>query len=550
MDNSTQQTETTTTKNAPVITTLEMRRLKERIEKLNINWTDEHEAEIKRLGEQIAVIAIKLTSLGLPKSSTEKLFADEMASWTPSFNFRWNDDKNNLKEMAKIPLAIMRAFREEYTHVLNDRGAQTSLFDGEAPRELTKAQKKAWSNYYNLAPDARRLWLLTTASFLNLVHKNIEDMLSKTPQRELRTKTRIDTPICDLFPKMLSTPTREGIRNALSSVAGCGAYLQSAGKDVRSIGEWGIRQGRFFIAGEGRAAEEQDLEELVKTGKIKADDTVLMAAFYSFCWNRYEETGESGEVTVYAPDFMRYIGALPKDKTRQKNPGHAHGANALRIKDFAERAASLNNLIGVLPGKGIYAAFLFKEHDKEKNTITFESPYFDRLIEDARRQRLALEEKAKEAKKAKKKVPLVLPENAYLVDPSIVTARNTVAVVNVFNIVRLIETAGPNNTPHITYKNLIKQNPDLSKRIEESANPAVLLKRVFVKTWEYLEKYTTLKEKYPTIVFPNKSTYPTMRTLNDVVSFPHASEEMSGKCDDHNTSHRGKSRSVAKKNSK
>lgn len=428
-------------------------------------------------------------------------------------------------------VALIEAFPEELYNALSDGGEQSSLFPDE---DKTPAKARIWRRHTDKPADIRRLEILAQRALLEAAEYEIDAWITPAPQRNPRTKTRAGGNLCDDYPTWLAIPTREGIRNALSCIAGSGAYLQNAGQDVQSIGELAIRQGRFFIAGEGRAAEERDLEELVEDGKIKAEDTALMAAFYSFCWNRYEETGESGEAIVYAPDFMRYIGALPpKDKALRKSAEHSiRGASNAEIKKTVQRASALNKLIGVLPGKGIYAAFLFKGYDEDKNTIAFESPYIDRIIEDAKQRRARLEAEANKAKKAKKHAPGIPPENAYLIKSAIVSAKNAVAVNNVFNIVRLIETAGADNVPHITYRNLIKQNPELCERIKNSTNCAQLLKRVFVTTWKYLEKYTRLKEKYPTIEIPDNNAYPTMRTLDEVIRFPHPSateDKMSAK---------------------
>lgn len=519
----------------------DMQRLKDEVQAIRVAypWGPEYDAEL-----------LRLIDVCREKHSYRSFLAEfNKNEWFDSLRRGGFYAPSDTIAYIAYAVAFINAHLGDLRNVLADRGEQGTLFTTEEETPPEKA--RMWRRYQDKPADVRRLELLAQRVLLEAAESEIDAWLTpNAPRRNLRTKSRAGAEVCSLFSTLLATPTREGARNALSCIAGSGAYLQNARQDVKNIGELAIRQGRFFIAGEGRAAEERDLEELVEDGKIKAEDTVLMAAFYSVCWARYEEKGEFGEITVYAPDFMRYIGALPKDKAQQKKIKHnLRGASTAGIEKFVQRAASLNNLIGVLPGKGLYAAFLLKNYDKEKNTITFESPYIDRIIEDAKRQRLALEEKAKITKKAKKKAIIIPPENAYLIEPNILTAKNAVAIVNVFNIVRLIETAGPGNVPHITYRNLIKQNTELSDRLQQSKNCSQLLKRVFCTTWEYLEEYTRLKEKYPTIVFPDKNTYPTMSTLNDVISFPHPSEEISGKYDDKNTSHRAKSKSTPKKNS-
>lgn len=183
-DNSTQQAETTTTENAPVMTVQEMRRLKVRIERLKLSWDEEHNKEFRRLTAYFSNRISQIQKIPLPptqeNSARARAFLDV---WTPSFPQDWIATPAG-ENISDIPINIISAFRKEYALVLEDRGAQMSLFDSPQPRKLTKRQEQIWANYYDLNPDARRMWLLATGYFLDSVLKYINGELEKQPSRQ------------------------------------------------------------------------------------------------------------------------------------------------------------------------------------------------------------------------------------------------------------------------------------------------------------------------------------------------------------------------------
>lgn len=126
------------------------------IDALNIRWTAEHDKEKDRLWETV----------GLPSL----LDAPDTPNNVPSFPMVWALEEINEKnyDWWSTPLWIMRDFREEFAHVLDDRGEQRSLFD-ENTGTLTESQAMIWENYYQMGPDARRFWLLLAGCYLILL---------------------------------------------------------------------------------------------------------------------------------------------------------------------------------------------------------------------------------------------------------------------------------------------------------------------------------------------------------------------------------------------
>ena len=111
-DNSTQQTETTTENMPlkPLMTVQEMRRLKVRLEKLNLAWSDEHNNEMNRLSTWLDGELNKLESIQLPpREETAKQARAFLDAWTPSFTPNWITTRKG-ENIDHSPITIISAF--------------------------------------------------------------------------------------------------------------------------------------------------------------------------------------------------------------------------------------------------------------------------------------------------------------------------------------------------------------------------------------------------------------------------------------------------------
>ena len=192
------QYEKTVNNNIIVLSAEAQNQLKARIDELHIPWGDEYATEVLRLGGQLSMIESDLFARHEPpllqEQEAKKRAAEILLEWTPSFSLCWGDAPRPGELFGQIPLDIITAFREEFAYVLNDRGAQLSLFEetNNAPK-LTAAQSKVWANYYKLSPDARRFWLLAAASYLKGILNTLNEQLALT-----RAET-VPAPFAGLF---------------------------------------------------------------------------------------------------------------------------------------------------------------------------------------------------------------------------------------------------------------------------------------------------------------------------------------------------------------
>ena len=159
-------------------------------------------------------------------------------------------------------------------------------------------------------------------------------------------------------------------------------------------------------------------------------------------------------------------------------------------------------------------------HDDTENTISFSSPYINKLIMTILQASLQTDRKGNVKLKTSGE-PFLLPSHSYLVKTSIAKERNKRAAEIVCVVVTLIEQAGDVGTPHIKAQTIVDRCPDLKNALDaaDSSNKSHVLRRAFSKAWAILPKQTRLAEVYKNIKFP--SAIPTASTLDMVFEFPH-----------------------------
>ena len=113
----------------------------------------------------------------------------------------------------------------------------------------------------------------------------------------------------------------------------------------------------------------------------------------------------------------------------------------------------------------------------------------------------------------------LISEHADIINTSITKERNKRSVEIVFAIVTMIEQSKDENV-FISVQEIFDRSPQLAEALKNTirtSNKNTLLKRAFSKAYELLEKQTTLKERYPNMVFSEEFLgIPTVSTLKDM----------------------------------
>lgn len=223
-----------------------------------------------------------------------------------------------------------------------------------------------------------------------------------------------------------------------------------------------------------------------------------------------------GVVRIYIPDLMKALG-MKSDVSQD------------RIDRFAERIKAYHSLLGIIrkPHYGqireiAYPLINTIEIDKDSNTLSFTSPYLVQLHKELEVPRYKTDE-ARNAVINRRKEQIELPNYASLINTKLYGQRSSRAIAIVQEIVLLIVHAGSEGTPHIRIGTLIDRIPELSDYLDDQTvtdrDKNKALSRAFKTAWQYLDKYTLLRQKYKNIEFPTK--IPTMRDMYEVLEFPH-----------------------------
>lgn len=348
-----------------------------------------------------------------------------------------------------------------------------------------------------------------------------------THKKTYRTRNTAGT--ISEIPDRLPVITSSTYQNALTFNKNSSAYLQPLKTDKTAQIQY--KSGTLFL--KGLPVSSAGLSSLCTQNNEGIEDfnLILLRALYGVILAGISSTlsgcrSSCKVITIYYPDFARKIGKSPN---MSKNDA----------KTFAESILQFRTVVGIIgngsKNSGILPVLILKEHDISKNTISFASPYMERIAKDIYESAVR-KKKNGDVLLKKNGEPQMLPTHSYLIDMGIAKERNRKAVEIVFIVVALIEQAG-NNTPHIRASTIIDRNPLLHKSMDgqKSGNKNNLLKRSFVKAWQLLREKTFLTRTYKDIQLPDPgdtAVIPTVSSLGMVFNFPHKGKNInSGELD-------------------
>lgn len=354
----------------------------------------------------------------------------------------------------------------------------------------------AADNAYNTQPDA----------------SSLESVEHETRKRTNRTRKKdyIDTSLT----KHISLIIDQEYESGLSLRKSGNAYLKPL---VSTDGlNYNPDTGKLSFA--GLPASEATLEEINrgKIVEIGEFDLPLLKLFYSIILSDFRESFSANHevnesFAIYLPDLAELMGKgrniSAEDTILLRNKVGAFQTlyGVIRDPKYPKRIGSALPLLVSLG------------YDDTTNTIRFSSPYMLRLIQTlynvtVRRSKLRLN-KMNEPEK------FLISEHADIINTSITKERNKRSVEIVFAIVTMIEQSKDENV-FISVQEIFDRSPQLAEALKNTirtSNKNTLLKRAFLKAYELLEKQTTLKERYPNMVFSEEFLgIPTVSTLKDM----------------------------------
>ena len=332
------------------------------------------------------------------------------------------------------------------------------------------------------------------------------------------------------IPTKMPLITNQTYINAMTYNNDNAAYLQP----LTSADGLLFKDGKLFF--EGLPASAARIKHLYAKNNMEEFDLPLLRVFYAIILNKFKQTWIEDRsidetITIYYPDLA-------------KNLGKKMNISRTDVETTINSILSFRNIIGITEkGNNILPVLVYMGEDRDKNTITFASPYIVKIIKDLYKASVRKNKQGLELKK-KDGTPQMLPAYTYLPDLTLAKERNKKAVEIVCIIIPVIENAGSHGTPHISARTIIERNQLLKQSLEntsDKSNQNKILKRAFSKAWELLITQTDITKRYKNIQLPiipgtgikdpkekkrqekefQSKWIPTMSTLDMVFEFPH-----------------------------
>ena len=362
------------------------------------------------------------------------------------------------------------------------------------------------------------------------------NLLTIVPKRTQPTKKEIDqirkerglniSQVPDIIPDVTLNGFTGALRPYRPEISGKpnNAGLLPISHQIR------IDNGQLYIKDTEKNITEQVSQDL-KNGKMEAlifnanYDIGLIETGLSIFNNEYKEHGIIPE-RIHV-DINEFRAAL-----YGKNERHERSLDLIQRIQWAQIGMSgIFRTEKIINGaaKEFYAFYPVIQYvglDEETRTITFSMPYCEQLLERSgiERQRLAKNRKDRNKRltKTEEEIAEEIPLFHYLNMAELNRQRNKKAVAIVKELTQLIVRAGYKQEtgwieykidrtnrnrkapiiPHISVIELIDRVPELKQTLETAKNPTSELKRTFKNVWEYMAKFTKLKEVWPAIIFP------------------------------------------------
>ena len=442
-------------------------------------------------------------------------FADEMPPYGVSDDW-WSFDK----ETKTVHVLLSEELRKRYVELMDKRMAGSELTrdeeieieDAEVIMQTVprSAAEKALMKYYELLKDNKG----------NTVAAPKQDGTDKSPKKEYRTMAKAGD--ISEVPSKMPIITNQMYKNAITYNDDETAYIQP----LKSADNLVFENDTLFF--EGLPASAAQLKHLYTKDNIEDFDLPLLRVFYATILNRYMKTISEDNtieevITIYYPQLARQL-------------GKSSNISRMDVETTINDILSFRNILGITEkGQNILPVLVYLGEDREKNTISFASPYMTKIVKDLYKASIRRNKKTGAAILKKDGTPLLDVAYTYLPDMSLAKEKNKSAVEIVCIVVATIESTGKDNLPHISARTIIERNQLLKRRLKNTANPSnknKLLERAFSKAWELLVTKTDIKDKYPNMILPDTKAsdfkakwIPTMGNLDMVFEFPSESNK-------------------------
>ena len=234
------------------------------------------------------------------------------------------------------------------------------------------------------------------------------------------------------------------------------------------------------------------IQHFVTRNNIPDLDLQLLRTLYSIIY-LHGDSFSQDTVTIYLPTLCKHMGI----NIRGDKPN-----------DLFRKIRAFDNVIGVLDNGSFYRLLVFLGYDQQTNSISFGSPYMNRVLQRLQEENTFTIEKGK-----RKGQEFTAPYHSFLIHGTIANERNKPAIEIVCSIVTLLQQRGdalPTNEgdislikAHKSFQGIINDIPLLKESLEAPAidistqqpKPKTRQQKNDILSRAFKRAYVLLKEK-------------------------------------------------------
>jgi len=290
--------------------------------------------------------------------------------------------------------------------------------------------------------------------------------------------------------------TDKEYKHALTPYKNPHAYIQQLDENFIQQLNFNPDNGTMNI--KGNLLEPITLQDFKTRSNLKELDLPLLRSLYTIIYC-YANKIDTNTVTIYMPTLAKHLGI----NLRGDRPA-----------DLFAKIKAFDNVIGVLNNGSFYRMLNFVGYNQETNSITFGSPYMNRILK-------ALHES--NTITPKKGEPYLNPHHSYLIHGTIANERNKPAIEIVNIIVTLLHQRGVDKPPkeNLTaneIKKVVKQTIREELGNAENNNSdgeQVIVTKMHKKTSSIIEEIPLLTEALEKPTIDKKTKLPKTKPPKD-----------------------------------
>lgn len=213
--------------------------------------------------------------------------------------------------------------------------------------------------------------------------------------------------------------TDKELKHALTPYQNSRAYIQQLDIDFFQQLEFDPENGAMNI--KGNILETVTLKDIKTRSNLKELDLPLLRSLYTTIYT-YAEKIDTHTVTIYLPTLSKHLGI----NIRGDKPN-----------DLFAKIMAFEHVIGVFDNGSFYRLLTFANYDRQTNSITFSSPYMNKILRTLTEVNTVTPPGGKR---------YLNPHHSYLVHGTIASERNKPAIEIVNAIVTLLHQRGIDKT--------------------------------------------------------------------------------------------------------